>query len=95
MAVDNLEPASTLPPDFQQAADPRRPLIEPPKVMVSLPLDADILAWFESEGEPRDMQRHINGVLRYYMETNLMQEADAELAARTGQEQGGPEQPSP
>jgi len=85
MSVDNLEPASTLPPDFQQAADPRRPLIEPPKVMVSLPLDADILAYFESEGEPNDMQRHINGVLRYYMETNLMQEADAELAAQIGE----------
>jgi uncharacterized protein (DUF4415 family) len=93
MSVDNLEPASTLPPDFQQAADPRRPLIEPPKVMVSLPLDADILAWFESEGEPRDMHRHINGVLRYYMETNQMQEADAELAARIGE--NTPEPPAP
>jgi hypothetical protein len=52
--------------------------------MVSLPLDADILAYFQSEGEPNDMQRHINGVLRYYMETNLMEEADAELAAQIG-----------
>jgi uncharacterized protein (DUF4415 family) len=84
MSVDNREDISTLPPDFQQAADPRRPLIEPPKVMLSMPIDADILAWFQSEGEPRDIHRHINGVLRYYMETNLMQEADAELAAQIG-----------
>ncbi len=94
MSVENSNWTLTLPPEFQQAADPSAPAIEPPKVMVSLPIDADILAYFQSDGEPRDMQRHINGVLRYYMETNLMQEADAELAARAGQEQGGPE-PSP
>jgi hypothetical protein len=33
-------------------------------------------------------------VLRYYMETNLIREADLELAARIGQEQDAPE-PSP
>jgi uncharacterized protein (DUF4415 family) len=91
MAVDHLERTSVLPPEFQQAADPRAPVVEPPKVMVSLPIDADILAYFQSEGEPRDMHRHVNGVLRYYMETNLMREEDAELAARMGQEQGAPE----
>jgi uncharacterized protein (DUF4415 family) len=91
MAVDHLERTSALPPEFQQAAAPPAPAIEPPKVMVSLPLDADILAYFQSEGEPRDMHRHVNGVLRYYMETNLMREDDAELAARMGQERGAPE----
>jgi uncharacterized protein (DUF4415 family) len=91
MALDHLERTSALPPEFQQAADPSAPIIEPPTVMVSLPIDADILAYFQSEGEPRDMQRHVNGVLRYYMETNLMRDDDAELAARMGQEQGAPE----
>lgn len=72
-----------MPPNFQQAADPAAPVIEPPKVMVSLPLDADLVAYFQ--GEPTDWQRHINGVLRYYMDTNLMREADAELVAQIGE----------
>jgi uncharacterized protein (DUF4415 family) len=94
MALDYREGTSALPPEFQQAADPSAPVIEPPKVMVSLPIDADILAYFQSEGEAHDMHRHVNGVLRYYMETNLIREADLELAARIGQEQDAPE-PSP
>ena len=60
-----------------------------------MPIDADILAYFQSEGEPRDMHRHVNGILRFYMETNLVREADAELAARIGQEQGSPELSGP
>lgn len=95
MALDHLERTSALPPEFQQAADPSAPVIEPPKVMVSMPIDADILAYFQSEGEPRDMHRHVNGILRFYMETNLVREADAELAARIGQEQGSPELSGP
>jgi hypothetical protein len=35
--------------------------------------------------EPADWQRHINGVLRFYVETNLMAEADAGFAARIGE----------
>ena len=58
-----------------------------------MPIDADILAYFHRDGEPRDVRGHINDVLRYYVDTNLMREADAELAARIGQEQGGPETP--
>lgn len=65
MPLDHSERTSSLPPEFQQAADPLAPVIEPSKVMVSLPIDADILAYFQSEGEPRDMHRHVNGVLRY------------------------------
>lgn len=88
--MDNSNWTLTLPREFQEAADPDAPLIEPPKVMVSFPLDADVLAYFQSEGEPNDMHRHINGVLRYYTDTNLMQEADAELAAQRGQREPEP-----
>jgi uncharacterized protein (DUF4415 family) len=90
MALDHLERTSDLPPEFQQAADPTAPLIEPPKVMLSFPVDADVLAYFQGDTEPGDMHRHINGVLRYYMETNVMQEADAELAAQMGQREPEP-----
>lgn len=85
------EISAPLPAEFEQAAKPAAPVIQPPKVMVSLPVDADVLAWFQSESEPNDWQRHVNGVLRFYMETNLMMEADAELAARIGQETAGPQ----
>jgi hypothetical protein len=90
MAVDSLEIPSGLPPEFQLAADPRAPVIDPPKVMVSLPLDADLAAFFQGDGEPADWQRHINGVLRYYMDTSLMAEADAEIAAQMGERQPEP-----
>ncbi len=81
MAGDSLDKTTpSLPPDFQQAAQPR--MIEPPKVMVSLPLDADLVAYFQGEAEIADWQHHINGVLRFYMETNQIMEADAELAAQ-------------
>ena len=89
MASDQLDRPSSLPPDFQQAAQPAA-AVEPPKVMVSLPIDADVLAYFQSEAEPSDWQRHINDLLRYYMETNQMMEADAELAARAGELEPAP-----
>ena len=89
MAGDVLEStAHSLPPDFQQAAQPR--MIEPPRVLVSLPLDADLVAYFQGESEPADWQSHINGVLRFYMDTNLAAQADAEAAARRGQHEPGP-----
>ena len=62
--------------------------------MVFLSLESDILAYFQGETEPNDMQRHINGVLRYYMETNLMREADKEFAAQIGERAPEP-QPLP
>ena len=48
---------------------------EPPKVMVSLPIDAGVLAWFQNTG-PDDWQRRINDLLRFYMETSLQIELD-------------------
>ena len=84
MAVDDIERPPALPPEFQQAADPAAPVIAPPKVMISLPLDADLVAYFQSESEPSDWQRHVNDVLRFYVETNQMREADAELVAQIG-----------
>lgn len=81
MAGDTLEKPSILPPDFQQAAQPPQ-LTEPPPVTVSMGIDADILAYFQSETEPSDWQRHMNGVLRFYMETNQVMQADMELAAQ-------------
>ena len=92
MAGDSLETIThSLPPDFQQAAQPR--MVEPPRVMVSLPLDADLVAYFQSESEPGDWQSHINGVLRFYMDTNLAAEADAEAVARQGQHEPGSPRP--
>jgi uncharacterized protein (DUF4415 family) len=84
MAVYDRETPPALPPEFHQAADPAAPVIAPPKVMISMPLDADLVAYFQGNGEPSDWQRHINGVLRFYVETNQMREADAELVAQTG-----------
>lgn len=43
---------------------------EPPKQKVSLELDADVMAFFQSDSEPGNWQQHMNDVLRYYMETN-------------------------
>jgi hypothetical protein len=67
-----------LPTDFSQAA---APAVD--RVIVPLGLDADILAYFQSQGEPGDWQGHINGILRFYMETNQNIEAAAEAVART------------
>src|ERR1700680_1262901 len=57
MSVHNSDWTLALPPEFQQAADPSAPAVEPPKVMLSLPIDADIVALFPVEGELADMQR--------------------------------------
>jgi uncharacterized protein (DUF4415 family) len=96
MATTDLERLSALPPEFQQAADPAAPVIEPPKVMVSLPVDADVLAFFQSE-LTGNWQDHMNDILRNFMESHLAMEAEfeaaAELATITGQNQ--PEPPGP
>jgi uncharacterized protein (DUF4415 family) len=80
MAADTIDRASTRTPNFQQAANPSATMAPPPKVMVSLPLDADLVAYFQSDSEPGDWQRHLNDVLRFYLETNQMNEANAEFA---------------
>ena len=36
-----------------------------------------LVAYFQGESEPADWQSHINGVLRFYMDTNLAAQADA------------------
>jgi uncharacterized protein (DUF4415 family) len=90
MATDPAAKTSSLPPDFQQAADPVSAIIEPPRVMVSLPLDADLVAYFQNDAEPSDWQQHINGVLRFYRDSNLAMEADAEFAAQIGQHHDAP-----
>jgi hypothetical protein len=62
-----------------------------PKTTVSLPLDADVLAYLQGPAMPADWQAHINGVLRFYMDTSLTQQPDFEVedeweqAARIGQ----------
>lgn len=78
MADGSLGKAPDLPPDFQQAAAPAVPEIEPPKVTISFPVDVDVLAYFQRDTEPSDWARHMNGVLRFYMETNLQRDADFE-----------------
>lgn len=72
-----------LPTAFSQAAADR--------VTVPLTLDADILAYFQSDAEPGNWQEHINGILRFYMETNQNTEADAEAVARMIERTGEPE----
>jgi uncharacterized protein (DUF4415 family) len=49
---------------------------QPPKVMASMPLDADVLAYFQADSEAGNWQEHMNGVLRFYMETNLAREQE-------------------
>jgi hypothetical protein len=56
------------------------------KVMV--PIDADLVAYFQSETEPSDWQGNINGVLRFYMETNLSREAEFQAALAAGPADG-------
>jgi hypothetical protein len=97
MATVDLERPSVLPPEFQQAADPAGSVVEPPKIMVSLPLDADVLAFFQSELSG-SWQDHMNDILRNFMEGHLAMEAEfeaaAELATITGQNQPEPPRPA-
>jgi uncharacterized protein (DUF4415 family) len=88
--ADFADKTLTRTPDFQQAAQPGAAIIEAPKVMVSLQLDADLLAHFQSENEPGDWQRHMNDVLRFYVETSQMAEANAEFDDAMFQQQDGP-----
>lgn len=69
-----------LPPAFEEAARPAAPETAPPQVMVSLPIDADLLKYFQSDTEPADWQAHMNGVLRFYMETtrSMLQQPNLE-----------------
>jgi uncharacterized protein (DUF4415 family) len=55
-------PTSATPPGRKCRSSSRRK---------SVPVDADVLAWFQNEAEPAGWQDHINGVLRFYMETNM------------------------
>jgi uncharacterized protein (DUF4415 family) len=95
MTLEAQEQTGVLPSEFTEAAHPAASVIEPPKVMVSVLLDADVLAWFQSEvTAPQDWQRQINGLLRHHMDSVQQMEAEweaeQELAARMGQEQAGP-----
>jgi uncharacterized protein (DUF4415 family) len=73
---------------FREAAQSAAPVRDPPKIMVSLQLDADLLAHFQSETAPRDWQRHVNDVLRFYVESSQLAEADAELSIQMAQQEG-------
>ncbi len=71
---------TAFPADFSQAAAPAER-----RVTVPLTLDTDVLAYFQSDSEPGDWQRHINGILRFYMDTNQIMQAEAEATARMEQ----------
>jgi hypothetical protein len=95
MAIGDLGQQPELPLEFKQAAHPAAPFIDPPKVMVSLPLDADVLAWFQSETEPSDWQRRINDLLRFHRDSILQMEADWEAEASMAGRETEPGGPSP
>ncbi len=59
------------------------PISTVPLRRTSLELDADILAFFQSDPEPGDWRQHMNGVLRYYMETSQAMTPHPELAPDT------------
>lgn len=90
MAVDDLEEPSALRADFDGAVRACARAVEPPKVMVSLPLDADLVAHFQSETEADGWQKHINGVLRFYMETNQGRDADFQAVMHQPEPDGAP-----
>jgi uncharacterized protein (DUF4415 family) len=57
------------------------------QVMVTLPIDADLLAYFQRDTEPPNWQGRINDLLRFFVETNQAIEADwAAEAQRQGPE---------
>ena len=79
--------SETLPDNFHAAARPEAPVNQPPKVTAPELVDADVLTWFQSEANPADWRKHINGVLRFYMDTNMLREEDfrAAVEARAGE----------
>ena len=83
MADEGPREQSVLPSDFQQAAIPSAVQ----QTVVSLPLDSDILAWLQEGNQPSNWAAQINGVMRFYMETSQIAdaEAEAEAAARAGE----------
>jgi uncharacterized protein (DUF4415 family) len=86
MPFEGPKETSVLPSDFQQAAT----LPPASQTVVSLPLDNDVLAWLQADNQPSDWAAQINGVMRFYMETNLIAEAEQEAAARMGEPEPAP-----
>lgn len=75
-----------LPVEFALAVHSETPSAMRNKVMV--PIDADLVAYFQGETEPTDWQRNINGVLRFYMDTNIGRDADFQIALAAEAEDG-------
>lgn len=86
MPFEGPKEQSVLPADFQQAATSPAA----PQTVVSLPLDNDVLAWLQADNQPSNWAAQINDVLRFYMDTSQIAEADAELAARAGEPEPAP-----
>jgi uncharacterized protein (DUF4415 family) len=59
-----------LPAEFEQAAA----LAAPPRVTVTLDMDADVLEWFKAQ--PTEWQRELNNLARFFMETSQAREAE-------------------
>lgn len=67
--VDTTIDTSDIPPlddNFFANAQTRLPSME--KIQITLPIDADVLDWFQAFGS--EYQQRINLVLRLYMQTN-------------------------
>jgi uncharacterized protein (DUF4415 family) len=72
---DMEEPKNELSPLFEPAAAPP----PPERVTVTLDLDADVVEWFKAQ--PTGLQRELNNLARFFMETSLIREANFKEAA--------------
>jgi uncharacterized protein (DUF4415 family) len=61
-----------------------------PTTAVTLDLPTNLAQWFKGGNQPGNWQNHMADVLRFYIDTTDVAEADAELAARAGQPDHAP-----
>ena len=77
-------------PDYtpNETAATFRGAVEQPersKTTVTIDMPTDLLDWFRGGTQPGNWQGHMVDVLRFYVDTAQINEADAEAAARAGE----------
>lgn len=68
--------SESLPANFRDAAAPQSAPLPPPKNLVTVALDEDVLAFLRRDSEPANFNQVVNDTLRLYMDTSLRSDAD-------------------
>jgi uncharacterized protein (DUF4415 family) len=78
--MPDYDASETCSSDFRAAATPASADRPPPKILVTIALDEDVLTWLRSDTQPSNWQKIINDQMRFLMETEIQRDADFDAA---------------